>query len=69
MFKRISDKKRIDFLQSQSFTKWVGYDTTSKVSVMGGPLETVKGHTVWPVFGQSNLRKAIDLAINSAEDK
>jgi hypothetical protein len=52
----ISDADRINFLQNQSFTKWVGYDT-----------HKYNQQTVWPVFGRADLRKQIDMAIESSK--
>lgn len=46
-----TDTERLDFLQAQRFTKWVGYD-------MGA-----LGACVWPVFGHTDLRAAMDAAM------
>ena len=51
----ITDKQRLDFLQSQSFTKWVGYDK--------GPTSKC----VWPVYKHTDLRKEIDRAIKASK--
>lgn len=51
--RRITDKQRLDFLDSQSFTKWVGYVHKD-------------GYTVWPVFGCGTLRQEIDRAIKQS---
>lgn len=50
-----TDKQRLDFLQAQPFTKWVGY---------GNP---DGGRTTWPVFQHGNLREEIDHAMDSFE--
>jgi len=53
--KKRSDKKRLDFLAAQHYTRWVGYDQAN-------------GHTVWPVFGDNrDLRHEIDRAMALAE--
>lgn len=48
-----TDADRLDFLQRQSFTRWVGYDHTPR-----------PGYTTWPVFAGENLRSAIDRAMD-----
>lgn len=51
-----TDKERLDFLQAQRFTKWVGYD------LIAGKYDQ---QTMWPVFRHDDLRAAIDSAISA----
>jgi hypothetical protein len=54
------DNERMDFLERQHFTKWVGFNH----------LDNALQSTVWPVFGTGlgSLRSQIDLAMKRRED-
>lgn len=47
-----TDTERLDFLQRQHWTRWVGFD------VQNGRIQTT-----WPVFAGDDLRAHIDRAI------
>lgn len=51
---KISDTDRIDFLEAQNITKWVGYSFKN-------------GNETAPVFPKQNLRKAIDYFIEKSK--
>jgi len=53
-----ADKERLDFLQGQEITRWVGYSNT-----------TLGQETSWPVFAGVDLRKEIDRARQAAKEK
>jgi hypothetical protein len=45
-----TDTERLDFLQKQGYTRWVGYGVW-------------ENNTTWPVFPGGDLRKEIDIAM------
>lgn len=49
-----TDTQRIDFLNRQTWTRWVGYDTASG------------GHMTWPVFKGDDFRAEVDRAMRAA---
>jgi hypothetical protein len=53
---KTTDKIRMDFLQRQHWTRWVGYDTAG-------------GHVVWPVFSGDDFRAEIDKAIEATKKR
>jgi hypothetical protein len=55
-----TDKERLDFLEAQEFTRWVGY-----THLKHGHLTKV----TWPVFPEDNLRDSIDHAINCRKNE
>jgi len=46
----MSDKDRMDFLEAQGFTRWVGYGTQ-------------RAHCTWPIFAGDSFRAGVDKAI------
>ena len=54
--KKITDKERMDFLQKQKFTRWVGYNKPN-------------GYVVWPVFSGADFRSEVDKAILASGQK
>ena len=52
----ITDKERLDFLQAQKITRWVGFHYGENGTELGG-------RVTWPVFPGMDLRAEIDAAI------
>lgn len=53
--KTITDKQRMDFMERQGFTRWVGWGTSERC-------------TVWPVFEKDSFRSEVDRAMRAANE-
>jgi hypothetical protein len=67
MSKARTDTERLDFLQRQRITRWVGYSGWQPWTDWNGNPSRIETRAMAPVFPGDDLRKAIDREMDAAE--